>query len=112
MEWRPLHVIMDIRAKNPPFYKRLLHDMIFEVRGDREGAMINTSKRAIFDRFCLAQGYHLAVGHNGHCFLNPFNRTNSNDMGSEKKFVLRMFDLSTDDQKKSCEGRACQQRLM
>ena len=112
MEWRPLYVLMDIREKNPPFYKRLLHDAIFEVRGDIDGMMINTSKRAIFDRFCLAQGYNFSVDRSGRCYLHNFNMANSSDMGNEKKFVLRMYDISSDDQKKIHEGRACQQRLM
>ena len=111
MEWRPMHTLMDIRANNPPFYRRLLHDAVFEVRNGIDGMMINTSKREMFDRYCLNQGYNLAVNKYGKCFVYDFS-VGSNALGSQKKLVLRIYEISSDDQKKSCEGSACQKRLM
>jgi len=112
MEWRPIAFMYEMRSGNPRLYYRLLHDVQYTERDGREGVMINTSKREIFDRYCLNQGYNLAVNKKGQCYLTPFMGLDSGDNGHEKKYTLRMFPLTSDDQKKTNEARVCQAKLM
>ena len=111
MEWRPIDFMYEMKNGNRRLYYRLLHDAQFTVRDGREGMMINTSKREIFDRYCLSQGYNLSVNKRGECFIMPFFGLDSGDYGREKKYSLRMFPITTDDQKKTNEARACQTKL-
>ena len=112
MEWRPIKYIFEVRKNNPPLYRRFLHDGEYTIRGGVAGMLINTSKREMFDRYCLSRGYNLSVNTAGECFVTPIIQLDTGDCGDEMKRTLRMYALSTNDQKKTSEARACQMKLL
>jgi hypothetical protein len=93
-EFRPLSFMLELRENNRSYYNHLLHDAVFCKRGKEEGFMINTSKREMFERFCLNYGFYLSTNQEGQAFVMDYESPAG--LGSEERTrVLRFLKVDT-----------------
>jgi len=91
-EFRPLSFMYEIRESNRDYYNHLLHDGVFCKRDGVEGFLINTSKREMFERFCLRYGFYLATNAEGLAFVVDYESYDG--FGPEERSkVLRYLEM-------------------
>lgn len=93
-EFRPLSFMYEIRGSNRSYYNHLLHDAVFCKRDNIDGFLINTSKREMFERFCLKYGYYLSTNREGLAFVIRYEHTWAGLL-EERTKVLRVWELDT-----------------
>lgn len=93
-EFRSLSFMLDMRETNRTYYNHLLHDALFCVRDGMEGFHINTSKREMFERFCMKYGYYLTTNREGLAFVVDYE-SYSGAGPEERTRVLRYLEIDT-----------------
>lgn len=103
-EFRTLSFMLEMRETNRSYYNHLLHDAVFCKRDGEEGFLINTSKREMFERFCLKYGFYLSTNRVGLAFVVDYEGYGG--MGTEeRKKVLRYLEIDTANTKNQYERR-------
>jgi hypothetical protein len=91
-EFRPLSFMLEMRETNRIYYNHLLHDAVFCKRDDVDGFLINTSKREMFERFCLKYGFYLSTNSEGLAFVMDYE-SYSGVGPEERSKVLRYLEM-------------------
>jgi len=85
-DFRDMSYMMNLRENNRVYYDHLLHDARYALRRGVEGFYINTSKRELFEKFCMFHGYVLSVDKQGRAYVYRYE-----DTPSERSNCLRVL---------------------